>query len=166
MPDWLIVTLIVVTIIVVILIAMTSARNARAKKAERDRLRASEHRDSAGARAREAGEEDLRARRHAEAADRRRAEADELEQRAAEMDPEREGNSPNHAGHPGRAAHRPGRTTLGLKKNFDGIVLFLLEHVVAVRRLIQREPVGCKILGSQRISVVEEMRHDVARPTP
>jgi hypothetical protein len=91
MPDWLIVTLIVVTIIVVILIAMTSARNARAKKAERDRLRASEHRDSAGARAREAGEEDLRARRHAEAADRRRAEADELEQRAAEMDPDGKG---------------------------------------------------------------------------
>lgn len=98
MPDWLIIVIVVAALIVLGVIAFAVSKRARAKNEERQREKATEHRDEAQLRAREAGEAELQASRYAEEAQRQRERAEELDRKAAETDP--------GSGSEGRPGHR------------------------------------------------------------
>src|SRR6185437_1113281 len=52
----------------------------------------------------------------------------------------------------------------GPKHDLLAAVLLLLEDLVPVRSLVQRQVVGSQALGAQRVGIVEQQRHDVVDP--
>src|SRR5436190_5347812 len=52
----------------------------------------------------------------------------------------------------------------GLEDDLDRAVLLLLEHLVGLRRPLEREAVGCEIVHPERVLVRLEQRQDLVDP--
>src|SRR5690349_22135791 len=63
-------------------------------------------------------------------------------------------------GSPLSRRHRGSR----LQDDLDAAVLLLLEHVVGLRRLLQRHPVRRQVVHAQRVVVTGQQRQDVVHP--
>ena len=63
-------------------------------------------------------------------------------------------------------ATRTTRPRHGVEHHLDAVVLLLLEDLVAVRRLVQREVVGGQVERAERVGVVQDQRQDLLDPAP